>query len=480
MGVDTVSGVNGTARIESFGREVQSIRDALHQVIVGQENTIDQLLICALTGSHALLVGVPGLAKTLVVKALASAFTWNFSRIQFTPDLMPSDITGYELMGGGDGNGERTMIFRHGPLFANLVLADEINRATPKTQSALLEAMGERHVTVAGVTRPMQDPFLVVATQNPIEQEGTYPLPEAQLDRFMMEIHVCYPSSSEEKEIVRRTAGGTPELPESTLTRELFIELRDLVMAAPVPENVIEYVVKLCRASRQDEEAADDFVKQYEEDTNLACLSVIDCSGSMRFDGAPLESAASSWWKRTILRQMSSQMPILQGHVSQGQDGDHEQRRTLAPDKLTYAQYFTTALTYLVTRGGDQAGLALIADGLHAYHSPGSTVRHARGLYERIEAITTAPESDLAAGLDSILGQVRGRGVMLLMSDFLVSDISELTAALRRFRHRGWEIVMLHLIHPNEEQLPNGVAYQFEGLDSTKHARPQQKNCSIV
>ncbi len=254
---------NSTAqRIEGFGRQVQSIRDALHQVIVGQEETIDQLLTCALTGSHALLVGVPGLAKTLVVKALSSAFDWNFSRIQFTPDLMPSDITGYELMGEGE-EGKREMVFRRGPIFANLVLADEINRATPKTQSALLEAMAERHATVAGVTHAMDDPFLVVATQNPIEQEGTYPLPEAQLDRFMMEIHVGYPTSDQEKDIVRRTAGATPELPQSTLTRDAFIELRELVTAAPVPDNVIDYVVRLCRASRPYESDADEFVKQY-------------------------------------------------------------------------------------------------------------------------------------------------------------------------------------------------------------------------
>ena len=264
MGVEmTQSHEVAAERIEDFGRQVQSLRDALHQVIVGQESTIDQLLTCSLTGSHALLVGVPGLAKTLVVKALASAFQWDFSRIQFTPDLMPSDVTGYELMGKEEEDGARGMVFRRGPLFANLVLADEINRATPKTQSALLEAMAERHVTVAGVTHPMSDPFLVVATQNPIEQEGTYPLPEAQLDRFMMEIHVGYPSNDQEQEIVRRTAGGTPAMPESSLSREAFVQLRDLVMAAPVPENVIRYVVSLCRASRPDEDAADDFVKQY-------------------------------------------------------------------------------------------------------------------------------------------------------------------------------------------------------------------------
>ncbi len=163
-------------------------------MIVGQHETIDQLLVCALTGSHALLVGVPGLAKTLLVKALASAFDWKFNRIQFTPDLMPSDITGYELLGKRSSEEGHEMVFRRGPVFANLVLADEINRAAPKTQSALLEAMAERHVTVGGVTYALESPFLVVATQNPIEQEGTYPLPEAQLERFMMEIRVGYPS----------------------------------------------------------------------------------------------------------------------------------------------------------------------------------------------------------------------------------------------------------------------------------------------
>ncbi|TWT94417.1 AAA family ATPase [Stieleria varia] len=263
MSVDTGAAV--ASRIEEFGRKVQTIRDALHEVIVGQEDTIDQLLICALTGSHALLVGVPGLAKTLVVKALAAAFDWDFSRIQFTPDLMPSDVTGYELMGAAksNGHGEPSMVFRRGPLFGNLILADEINRATPKTQSALLEAMAERHVTVAGMTHEMHDPFLVVATQNPIEQEGTYPLPEAQLDRFMMQIHVGYPTSEQEKDIVRRTAGRTPELPKSTLSREGFLELRELVMAAPVPENVVDYAVTLCRSSRPDQDSADEFVKQY-------------------------------------------------------------------------------------------------------------------------------------------------------------------------------------------------------------------------
>src|SRR5207244_8710418 len=178
--------------------------------------------------------GVPGLAKTLMVKALAAAFRWKFSRIQFTPDLMPSDITGYELLGREGPGDSPTMVFRPGPVFANLVLADEINRAAPKTQSALLEAMAEQHVTVGGQTYPLEAPFLVVATQNPIEQEGTYPLPEAQLDRFMMEIRIDYPSPQQEQEIVMKTTGGTVPLPKATLQREEFLELREMVLALPV------------------------------------------------------------------------------------------------------------------------------------------------------------------------------------------------------------------------------------------------------
>jgi MoxR-like ATPase len=250
-------------RLDRFADRVQTIRRSLHEVVVGQDQIIDQLLVCALTGSNALLVGVPGLAKTLLVKALASAFDWRFSRIQFTPDLMPSDVTGYELLGRPDESGSPQMVFRPGPVFANLVLADEINRAAPKTQSALLEAMAERHVTVGGRTYPLESPFLVVATQNPIEQEGTYPLPEAQLDRFMMEIRFPYPTPEQEEEIVMRTTGGAPKLPEPTLTREEFLELCELTLAAPLPKNVAAFAVKICGASRPDDRRAGQFVKDY-------------------------------------------------------------------------------------------------------------------------------------------------------------------------------------------------------------------------
>jgi MoxR-like ATPase len=249
--------------IATFADRVRTIRTALHEVVVGQDEVIDQLLVCALTGSHALIVGVPGLAKTLMVKALAAAFRWKYARIQFTPDLMPADVTGYELLGRSDDGHAPTMVFRNGPVFANLVLADEINRAAPKTQSALLEAMAERHVTVGGKTYPLDEPFLVAATQNPIEQEGTYPLPEAQLDRFMMEIRIGYPTPEQEEEIVMRTTAGMPELPAASLDREEFLRLRDLVLAVPLAANVAAYAVRLCGASRPEDPRSDKFVRDY-------------------------------------------------------------------------------------------------------------------------------------------------------------------------------------------------------------------------
>ncbi|MFO7899540.1 MAG: MoxR family ATPase [Planctomycetota bacterium] len=249
--------------MEHFADRVRTIRASLHEVVVGQDDAIDELLICALTGSHALLIGVPGLAKTLMVKALAAAFDWKYARIQFTPDLMPSDVTGFELLGRGDDSKGPTMVFRPGPVFANLVLADEINRAAPKTQSALLEAMAERHVTVGGTTYELEEPFLVAATQNPIEQEGTYPLPEAQLDRFMMEIRIGYPTPAQEEEIVMKTTGGVPKMPQAALTREEFLELRDLVLAVPAAENVVSHAVRMCGTTRPDDERASDFVRDY-------------------------------------------------------------------------------------------------------------------------------------------------------------------------------------------------------------------------
>jgi MoxR-like ATPase len=239
-----------TSPSDTFIEQVPALRKMLGHSIVGQSLVLDQLLICALSGSHTLLVGAPGLAKTLMVKSLASAFHWRFSRVQFTPDLMPSDITGYELLRRDERTNEMTMQFRRGPIFANLVLADEINRAAPKTQSALLEAMAERHVTVGGESYPLEEPFLVVATQNPIEQEGTYPLPEAQLDRFMMEIHVGYPTHEQEKEIVLKTTGHDKVVEASKFSRDVFLELRDAVRSVPVPDHIADLAVSLCSGTR--------------------------------------------------------------------------------------------------------------------------------------------------------------------------------------------------------------------------------------
>ena len=264
---ESAEGIDAVAeeRVGEFLDQIARVRSSLHEVIVGQDETIDQLLICAMTGNHALLLGVPGLAKTLMVKALASTFSWQFSRIQFTPDLMPADITGYELLQTDQASGAHRIAFRRGPVFANIVLADEINRATPKTQSALLEAMAELHVTVGGKTRPLEEPFLVVATQNPIEQEGTYPLPEAQLDRFMMEILVDYPSPEQEEAIVRLTAAGQPPLPKAIMDRDEFLALKKLVASVPLPKSVVQYAVRVCGSSRPGDARALDQAKQYVE-----------------------------------------------------------------------------------------------------------------------------------------------------------------------------------------------------------------------
>lgn len=250
-------------RLDAFAEQVGQIRAGLHEVVVGQDEVIDQLLLCALTGSHALLVGVPGLAKTLLVKALAGAFDWKYCRIQFTPDLMPADVTGYELLGRSISDDGPEMVFRPGPIFANLVLADEINRAAPKTQSALLEAMAEGHVTIGGQTYMLEAPFLVVATQNPIEQEGTYPLPEAQLDRFMMEIHVNYPTTEQEEQIVQMTTSSTLTLPEARMKTEDFLKLRKLVLAVPAADTVVSAAVRICSASRPNDANAIGMARDY-------------------------------------------------------------------------------------------------------------------------------------------------------------------------------------------------------------------------
>jgi MoxR-like ATPase len=239
------------------------ITRGLSQVIVGQEQIVRLLLVSLFARGHCLLVGVPGLAKTLIVRTLSEVLQLSFKRIQFTPDLMPADIIGSEILQ----DRERRLEYEYqpGPIFANLILADEINRTPPKTQAALLEAMQERKVTVAGQSRALPDPFLVVATQNPIEQEGTYPLPEAQLDRFMFSLHLDYPAKAEEIEIVKRTTFQARPGVESSISAEDLLRVQQLVLAAPVSDHVIDYAVSLAAATRPGNaaspKAARDFVE---------------------------------------------------------------------------------------------------------------------------------------------------------------------------------------------------------------------------
>jgi MoxR-like ATPase len=231
--------------------------------IIGQRDVVDNLVAAMLSGGHALLVGVPGLAKTLLVQTVAEALELQFSRVQFTPDLMPSDITGTELLEEDHSSGRRFFKFVHGPVFANIVLADEINRAPPKTQAALLQAMQEHNVTAAGKTHKLPEPFFVLATQNPIEQEGTYPLPEAQLDRFMVQLNVGYPSREEEERIVMETTSDREIEVTSVLSGVQLSELQHLVRRLPAAPSIVSYAVKLARSTRPDSPEASPMVKKY-------------------------------------------------------------------------------------------------------------------------------------------------------------------------------------------------------------------------
>ncbi|GIV52505.1 MAG: ATPase AAA [Candidatus Kapaibacterium sp.] len=241
---------------------IERVRREIAKVIIGQERIIEQVLIALFARGHCLLVGVPGLAKTLIVRTIADTLTLAFSRIQFTPDLMPSDITGTEVIEENVSTGEKQFRFVRGPIFANIVLADEINRTPPKTQAALLEAMQEHRVTAAGTTYPLDEPFFVLATQNPIEQEGTYPLPEAQLDRFMFMLELDYPSFEEEVQIVQATTLDRMPSVEKVLSAEDIIRYQSFVRRVPVAENVVAYAVRLAQATRP-QTSRFDIVRRY-------------------------------------------------------------------------------------------------------------------------------------------------------------------------------------------------------------------------
>ncbi len=251
------------AAIDELGRVYQSLRDELGKVIIGQHEVIEQLATCLFSRGHALLMGVPGLAKTLLISSVGKCMHLSFSRIQFTPDLMPADITGTDIIQESAATGKREFEYMQGPIYANLLLADEINRAPAKTQSALLEAMQENKVTVLGRTYDLEKPFFVLATQNPIEQEGTYPLPEAQLDRFMFLIEVDYPTEEEERRIARETTGVDPEPLEALVTGEQVLAFQKLVRRMPVPDHIYDYAVEIVRKTRPASDDAPSWIKEY-------------------------------------------------------------------------------------------------------------------------------------------------------------------------------------------------------------------------
>ena len=250
--------MSDVAAIHNLVKKRNELKLEIAKIIVGQDAVVDQILLCIFSGGHALLVGVPGLAKTLMVNTLAQALGLDFKRIQFTPDLMPSDILGSEIL---DEN--RQFKFIKGPIFSNIILADEINRTPPKTQAALLEAMQERSVTIAGQNYKLSLPYFVLATQNPIEQEGTYPLPEAQLDRFMFAIKLDYPSFDEEVQVVKRTTSDTNSTINPLFTAHEIIDFQHLIRRIPVADNVIEYAVTLVSKTRPNNGLSDPFVKNY-------------------------------------------------------------------------------------------------------------------------------------------------------------------------------------------------------------------------
>lgn len=254
---------NRIALLEKLKTDKERVLQEIRKVIIGQDKVIEEVLIALFANGHCLVEGVPGLAKTLLISSLAKSLNLRFSRIQFTPDLMPSDITGTDILAESKSDGKRYFEYIRGPIFSNIILADEINRTPPKTQSALLQAMQEYQVTAGNNTYDLEQPFLVLATQNPIEQEGTYPLPEAQLDRFMFNINIYYPSYDEEKEIVASTTGSIPRIIEPVLTAPEIIEMQKMILTLPVSEHVLDYAVKLSRATRPEYPEAADFVKRW-------------------------------------------------------------------------------------------------------------------------------------------------------------------------------------------------------------------------
>ena len=284
---------NDTQKLEQLVEAKENFFSEIGKIVIGQKEILDFMLIALLTRGHTLLVGVPGLAKTLLIKSMAEICDLSFKRIQFTPDLMPSDITGTELIDIDPETEKRAFRFYKGPIFANIVLADEINRTPPKTQAALLEAMQEHRVTAGGHTYDIDEPFFVLATQNPIEQEGTYPLPEAQLDRFMFHLNINYPSIDEEVSIVNETTVGKKHNVEKVFSKESIIGFQDLVFRVPISDNVVNYAVKLAASTRPNENTGSEYVKKWVEwgaGPRASQYLVLGAKAKALLDGRPTPS----------------------------------------------------------------------------------------------------------------------------------------------------------------------------------------------
>ncbi|WP_203257261.1 AAA family ATPase [Hyunsoonleella ulvae] len=303
--------MSDVAAIEHFVKKYKTLKQEIAKVIVGQDDVIDQILISVFSGGHSLLVGVPGLAKTLMVNTIAQALGLDFKRIQFTPDLMPSDILGSEIL-----DEDRHFKFVKGPIFANIILADEINRTPPKTQAALLEAMQERAVTVAGHHYKLDLPYFVLATQNPIEQEGTYPLPEAQLDRFMFAINLEYPSFKEEVEVVKATTNDVKVEVNALFTAKEILELQHVIRRIPVADNVIEYAVTMVGKTRPNSTVASDLVKQYidwgagpraSQNLILAAKTHAAVNGKFSPDNEDVQAVATSILRHRIIKNYKAE-----------------------------------------------------------------------------------------------------------------------------------------------------------------------------